>query len=253
VTAGADGEFVTLTGAYVPGKGWRGPEVAHHFAGKGAKFARFGPSGAPKEPVTTAAAPEFGPASDWSMPLVKKAGALASDEPSAERRLPLFALSHGPADPQPRRARAESVAAPVYRRAVADLLRDKGRLSVAAPRLTQNLRVDLDGDGTDEVLLVANSPLPVDGDSLPKGGYTAVVLRHVGPGGRVWTVALGLSTPLIEDKYNLSRGVLACVDIDGDGRLEVVTYATQYESEVVEVWAFDGKAARRVLETGWGV
>jgi hypothetical protein len=194
----------------------------------------------------------LGPVSEWSVPVQDPAPLRAFPGPEAKRSLPLFALSGGPAQPQPRRAKAVSNEQAVYRRAVAEVLRTKGRLVVAAPRLTQTLRVDLDGDGAEEVILVANGPDEPGGEGLPSNGYTAVLIRYVVPGGKVRTIPLGLSTSRIENRYDLSRGVLACVDIDGDGRLEVVTYATQYESEAVEVWTFDGKSARRVQETGWG-
>jgi len=251
IVAGGSDEFVVLNGAYVPGKGWRAPEVARLFAAKGMRFTRFSPAGPVGGPVVASGKPEFGEASEWAMPLVKSASAaLPLQENNAP---PLFALSGGPSAPQPRRAKRESTEATTYRSAVAGVLREMGRVSVAAPRLTQNLRIDLDGDGTEEVLLTAYSTPQGDGATLPPGGYSTILLRHIGADGRVRTVPLGVSTARIPDKYDLTPAVLACVDIDGDGRLEVVTYATQYESERVEIWTFDGRTARRVIEAGWGV
>jgi D-Tyr-tRNAtyr deacylase len=52
--------------------------------------------------------------------------------------------------------RAQALANPTYESVVAAMLRAKN-IKVARGRLTQHLRVDLNGDGTEEVLLVAHS------------------------------------------------------------------------------------------------
>jgi hypothetical protein len=46
---------------------------------------------------------------------------------------------------------------------------------------------------------------------------------------------------------------IGCVDITGDGHLEIVLYSRQFERDGVEVFTFDGKTARRVLGADWGV
>lgn len=155
----------------------------------------------------------------------------------------------------PRRVRAQSNAAPVYVKLVKDWLAKNG-LRGARPRLTQTLRVDLDGAGRDEVLIAAASRPQIGHEPHALAGdYTLVWLRAVGRDGQARTFslareiyhkAMGFSAPTHAE-------ILACADINGDGRMEIVLSIGYYEGFGLEIWTWDGKTARRALGFGAGV
>ena len=143
----------------------------------------------------------------------------------------------------------------VYLKAAHDFLVGKG---IAKPtvKLTQLLRVDLDGDGEDEVLLSATHYSGEEGEGLYRaaaGNYSFVLLRQVVDGkvqsklidGEFYRKPSGSQTPY---RYEIS-GLL---DLDGDGRLEIIIFSAYYEGASVSVWRFKGGKLRKVLEIGCG-
>src|SRR5690606_12156385 len=115
----------------------------------------------------------------------------------------------------------------IYRRAVATLLNSAG-LKIEQARLQQHWRVDLNGDGVEEVLLGAQSRGEMGSmPSAEKGDYSIVALRFYDPSRRsnkVQTVSLGTQVikKRIEFGAPLGYELLACVDASGDGALEIV-------------------------------
>lgn len=137
----------------------------------------------------------------------------------------------------------------------ADLLSDRG-LEVTDPVIAQLLRVDLEGDGTDEVLVVAEA---ITGPGLfpEPGDYSIAFLRRV-VDGEVRTAILGESIPGEpaegETPFILSFRIGAVADLNGDGRMEVVLSSVYYEGAGVEVWEYvdDDLGPVRVLGQGCG-
>lgn len=87
-----------------------------------------------------------------------------------------------------------------------------------------------------------------------RGDYSLLAIRYVDKG-VVRARALD---------YNVAKGnltfsapsyheVLACVDVDGDGQMEIVGANGYYEGNGFEVWKFDGKSVKSVISAGWGV
>jgi len=132
----------------------------------------------------------------------------------------------------------------VYVEAVRDFLKARG---VADPkvRITRILRVDLDGDGEEEVLISATNyftddklndssaaaPFPEAPIHAPQSGsYSIVILRRVVDGnvqtklvaGEVYAKADESVAPNV---YNLA----AVLDLNGDGKLEVIVHSFYYE------------------------
>jgi hypothetical protein len=127
---------------------------------------------------------------------------------------------------------------------------------VAEPVVVQVLRVDLEGDGVDEVIVVAEA---ITGPGLfpEPGDYSIAFLRRV-VDGEVQTAILGESIPDEpaegETPFILSFRVGAVADLSGDGRMEVVLSIAYYEGAGVEVWEYvdDDLGPVRVIGQGCG-
>ncbi len=97
---------------------------------------------------------------------------------------------------------------------------------LSEPEVYQQLVVDLEGDGTDEVVIVARH---VADDVIARpGDYSVVLLRKIIEG--EWQTAI-LETSLAEpdSPYVLSHSVAAVADLNGDGKMEIVVDAVYYE------------------------
>lgn len=152
-------------------------------------------------------------------------------------------------DALPRPVRIESTDQPEWVEVVAAWLRAR---EIASPevQLQQVVRVDIEGDGSDEVLLVANR-LQGMGEVAHPGDYGLVLLR-AGDGPAASTLAIrqevypqGCSDECLPMEYEIS-GVL---DLNGDGDFELVVTAAYYEGEERTVVDIDESGPRDVL--GW--
>lgn len=121
-------------------------------------------------------------------------------------------------------------------------------VNVARARVTRVLRVDLDGDGTDEVLVEATN-----GDiaySASKGAYSLVLLRAV-RGGRVVETALEMLPNRPGGVMHLAQ-VRAVADLDGDGRMEVLTTISGIDTLGARLWGYRKGRATMLAENGVG-
>lgn len=152
----------------------------------------------------------------------------------------------------PRKPQSLPLDTPVYTETVAELLQAEG---IAAPevQLTSVSRIDLEGDGVDEVLITA-ARLSGLGDGLPTasaGDYSLVVLRKVINGEAtsiplaisVFTEDVGLADPV---QYNL----LAMLDLNGNGNLEIVIEGWYYEGRFATVYESTGPGMQAILSVG---
>ena len=143
----------------------------------------------------------------------------------------------------PRKPLIADVTQSVYVEAVREFLKARG---VADPqvRIARILRVDLDGDGEEEVLINATNyftgdksndtsaaPFPEAPIESPKSGsYSIVILRRV-VGGNVQTklvtgeVYAKPDQSVAPNVYKLA----AVLDLNGDGKLEVIVHSFYYE------------------------
>jgi hypothetical protein len=160
----------------------------------------------------------------------------------------------------PRVPRVLSTREPVYRQSVARLLRRHG---FVRPKInvTQVLRVDLDGDGTEEVLVsathlaeglsVAGGPMAVH---ARPGDYSLVLLRKL-VRGRVQEIILteGYFPRKNSKQWTPTQDIVAAVlDLDGDGKMEIILHGGYYEGSWSTVFRLDGNKVENVFGCGCG-
>ncbi len=142
---------------------------------------------------------------------------------------------------------------PAYEEFVAAQLREHG-IPEPDVHITQLLRIDLEGDGTDEVLLSANRTGGL-GTSARAGDYGLVLLRKVVDGEAV-------TVPIVEEYYPeeciaecapMEYRVVAVLDLDGDGRQEPVIGYRYYEGAGMTVYSIEGQRTHERLSWACGV
>ncbi len=153
----------------------------------------------------------------------------------------------------PQAAKKISLTDKTYLNIVGGILKSKG-LPRAKPRMEQAVRVDLDGDGVEEVLLSASSYPESPQPSAKAGDYSFVLLRKI-VGGKVQNI-------MIAEEYikkNIDFGapskfeLSAVADLNGDGKMEIVLYGAYYEGSGATVFEMKANKPTKVLETGCGV
>ncbi|HEX6384326.1 MAG TPA: hypothetical protein VF177_06630 [Anaerolineae bacterium] len=151
----------------------------------------------------------------------------------------------------PRTAQMLATDTAVYQDVVAALLQAQG---IAEPEIhiTGIWRVDLEGSSVDEVLVAATRLLadtlapPVDA-----GDYSMVLLRQVVDGNVITTpLALDVYPEARDLAYPYRYELLGLLDLNGDGRLEIVIAADRYEGRVITVYEVADSGVQLVLKAG---
>ncbi len=152
--------------------------------------------------------------------------------PGLERRgggAPPIAVSNV-GDPVPRAARALSPASKTYKDASFAVLDGLG-VADSDPTVVQVVAADFDGDGKDEVVVVAEYLADQTGLFAQAGDYSVVYLRRV-IDEKVRTTVIEQSIPAPapgETPFISSHRVSAVADLNGDGRMELALSSRYYE------------------------
>jgi len=178
-----------------------------------------------------------------------------------------------PWDVQPRKATVMKPGNATYQGIVKRFLAAQG-LKAETPNIVQLFKVDLEGDGVDEVLICAQNiaggseasfepDLPlITGAGVPQaaqpGAYSLLLLRKIVAGKvvelplRVFVSPKG-STP-VDDNWTPPVVAKACqfADLNGDGVLEIVAATAHYEGYAYHVFEVKGGELREVLTMGMG-
>lgn len=233
---------VWLGGGFFPNKGWRVDTHTVPAVYSGTSWTLFGLKGQGAT-FTTGKAEANTDITGW----------IADVRQPLNSTQPMLALSGPAKGTQPRLPRAQSTAQPLYAQAAASVLRQPN-FKLGSARLTQLLRVDLNGDGIEEVLMCAHSrPDMGKTPEIKVGDYSLAALRFV-QNGKVRTVAL---TKEIYPKGATFAApnhfeVMACADINRDGKMEIVISTGYYEGFGLQVWEFNGQNPELKLSAGWG-
>lgn len=138
-----------------------------------------------------------------------------------------------------------------YSAFAAELLSARG-LNVASPVIKQLTRTDLEGDGVNEVIAVAEEISP--GFLLEPGDYSILFMRKVVEGD-VQTAVLEATVVLSEDEaFGGAHSLGTVADFNGDGKMEIYTNSAFFEGFGVAVWEYvnDDLGPTIRLQTGCG-
>lgn len=171
--------------------------------------------------------------------------------PPVENNQSLLAIS-GDWNALPRVPKLLSTSDPAYRKVVADLLRSKG-ITRPEVKIDSIMRVDLEGDGVDEVLLGATRYVGGLSPQVHAGDYSLILLRKV-VRGRVRNI-------LIEEEHYLGNKrleppneykLMGAFDVNGDGAMEIVVRSDYYEGGQTLVFRLNGNRVGAALYCGCG-
>lgn len=158
----------------------------------------------------------------------------------------------GVAEPRPRPVDQWNTDAPTYQQAAAEVAAGLG--ATTPPTLTQLLRTDLDGNGTDEIVVTAEHISDASGLSPTAGDWSVVFLRRVASGG----VATDVLASSVVGGGGGSSGdgieriqVATLADLNRDGSMEIALAARSADGGWTSIHAVDGDGATtEVLRAG---
>ena len=163
----------------------------------------------------------------------------------------------------PRKPQVTDPTQKVYVEAVRDFLKTKG-IEQPEVKIDNILRVDLDGDGEQEVLISATNYFRKD-ESVPMrspaASYSMVLLRRVVAGKVETQMVVGEFYPKAYPKAKQEEGrfdapnvykVIATLDLDGDGKMEVVIRSYYYEGGETTIYRCGPKKNEALLSVACG-
>jgi hypothetical protein len=164
----------------------------------------------------------------------------------------------------PRKPRVMDTTQQVYVEAVRDFLKTKG-IEEPKVKIDNIIRVDSDGDGEDEVLISATNYFEKDEGApmrSPAGSYSMVLLRRVVSGKVETQLVEGEFYPKAyqnrtddDASFNAPNAykVIAVLDLDGDGTMEVVVASQYYEGGATTIYRCNPKKIEELLSVACGV
>jgi hypothetical protein len=158
-------------------------------------------------------------------------------------------------NPVPRSPKSIDLNNPTYKAVVSNFLKKKG-IAKTTVKLTEAYRVDLEGDGSEEVILAATYYKKGLSSDAAVGDYSVVILRKA--------VGKTVTDHMLTGDFMLKKvdfgapsehHISAIADLNGDGRMEVVLYGFYYEGDFAS--AYEMRAGKPTMikefEIGCGV
>jgi len=156
----------------------------------------------------------------------------------------------------PRKPQVVDPTQEVYVNAVRDFLVEQG-IGDPKIKIKRIVRIDLEGDGEEEVLISATNYLGKDDEVLmhspEQGSYSIVLLRRV-VAGKVQTEIVAGDIYPKPDSQNTPNvyNVTAVLDLNGDGKLEVVVHSMYYEGGATKIYRCQPANVTELLEVWCG-
>ncbi len=186
-------------------------------------------------------APEFGPCAD--SPQV--------GFPAASDLSETIALVSG-WNATPRQTEPLPLDTPVYQEAVALYLQNNG-ISEPEVQISRIDKIDFEGDGIYEVVISASRLTGLDNGfpTAAAGDYSVVLIRKIVNGSLVtFTIAESLFPEAVELADPAQFNILAFLDLNGNGKLEIVMENLHYEGRFITVHEITEQGPNRVLTAG---
>ena len=148
----------------------------------------------------------------------------------------------------PRTPQQIAVTDKTYQKIAADFLKTKG-IAQTKTKLSQIIKVDLEGDGQTEIIIAGNFYRKGMTEEQSAGDYSFVLLRK--------TVKGKPQNVLIEGEFFTKKGyydppnereIAAVADLNGDGKMELVLHTFYYEGSWERVFELNGNKLSKVLE-----
>lgn len=156
-------------------------------------------------------------------------------------------------NPLPRIPNAINFKDRAYIKIVSDFLKTKG-ISKTQIEITQGFKIDLEGDGQDEIVIAGNYYKNGMQEEQSVGDYSFVLLRKTIKG-KPQNILIGgdfFTSKLLDsaeyDPPN-SHEISAIADLNGDGKMEIVVHIFYYEGNRQTVYEVKGGKLVKVLET----
>lgn len=163
-------------------------------------------------------------------------------------------------NPMPRTIKSLMTNSKIYNEVVMDILIKEG-IPKPIVSIKQLYRSDLDGDGKEEVIIVADHhryPIALKTPVSDVGNYSFVMVRTLHKG--------VIKNILIEGSFYLPKyekkesrfipnryELLSILDANGDGGMEIVVHSSYYEGAFTTVYTLKDGEIHKVLETGCGL
>lgn len=149
----------------------------------------------------------------------------------------------------PRRPQTRNAQSATYQRITRDMLRRYG-MPAAPVHVEQAVQVDLDGDGTEELLICASRLSPNSiGVHAEAGDYSFIMLRTRVHGQARDYVLAGELYPRTGGHANVYR-IAGVLDVDGDGRQEVQIGYRWYDGQGQAVYRIKGERIMLLFHGG---
>lgn len=133
-------------------------------------------------------------------------------------------------NPMPRLPKKLAVNDAKVLKIVADFLKIKG-LSKQKPKIETAFQIDSDGDGIEEIIVLANH-YELDANSLPKlGNYSFLLMQKTAKGKSQTIMIDGDYVAKNRDSDGSELSLSAVADLNGDGKMEFITNTTAYNGE----------------------
>ncbi len=145
-------------------------------------------------------------------------------------------------------ALSDSAAKATYSKVVTAILRKNGLLKTV-PKNIRAWRIDLDGDGVEEVILQSQTWGESIQPQAKAGNYSIIVLRKIVAGKVVdQLIASDFVKKNVEfgapSRYKLS----SIADLNGDGKMEFIIFGEYYEGGGSQAWEMKGSKAVEIKE-----